>query len=199
MAPMTSKRKHAKHAAPRACMRRPATGGSRCQARKPVSGGSSSATKDTGATSRTSLYAFGVRLRCAGATSRTTTYMHNYIHEDMHLHTKRTHASIHTYIHTFTYIPIYIHIMHVHAYRYTANYIHKNKQTCKHIDMPTYMHIHIACARGMAGRAVECDTWYLHAHMHIHTHIHTHTYIHCDIHAYTYIHRYLRARTYIHT
>ena len=30
---------------------RPATGGSRCQTRKPVSGGSSSATKDTGATS----------------------------------------------------------------------------------------------------------------------------------------------------
>ena len=63
---MTSKRKHA---APMVCMRRPATGVSRCQTRKPVSGGSSSATKDTGATSRTvtSVYAFGLRLRCRRA------------------------------------------------------------------------------------------------------------------------------------
>ena len=63
---MTRKRKHAeRRAVPIARMRRPATGGSRCQTIKPHVGGSSSATKDTSATSRTSFFAFGVRLRCA--------------------------------------------------------------------------------------------------------------------------------------
>ena len=76
---MTRKRKHAeRHAVPIARMRRPATGGSRCQTIKPRAGGSSSATKyqllrpkdqlrheGPSATSRTSFYAFGVRLRCA--------------------------------------------------------------------------------------------------------------------------------------